>query len=84
LGADLAFDLLGLLISPFGDQLRDLLAHGLIEVSDFNTSPVLYTWWLSLRLCILPFIRIEPTRAETDPEVAEPAMSEPDVPEAED
>lgn len=53
-GEDLLFDLQGLLIERFGSNLRNLLAHGLLDYIDFHSTQFLYLWWLTLRLCCLP------------------------------
>ncbi len=57
LGEDIAFELIGLLNRKgFGSNLRNLMAHGLMSSNDFYTAPVIYLWWLTLRLCFLPLI----------------------------
>jgi hypothetical protein len=57
LGEDIAFDLIGLLNRKgFGSNLRNLMAHGLMNSNDFYTAPIIYLWWLTLRLCFLPLI----------------------------
>jgi hypothetical protein len=52
LGNNIVFDLQGLLVEKFGSNLRNLVAHGLLDYHDFS-SQVLYLWWLTLHL-ILP------------------------------
>ena len=54
LGSDLLFDLQGLLIERFGSNLRNLVAHGLLDGSAFTSRQMVYLWWLILRLCCLP------------------------------
>ena len=56
LGADLVFDLKGLLVDRFGANLRNLLAHGLLELGHFYSQQAVYLWWLALRMCCLPII----------------------------
>jgi hypothetical protein len=57
LGEDIAFELIGLLNRKgFGSNLRNLMAHGLISSNGFYTAPIIYLWWLTLRLCFLPLI----------------------------
>lgn len=54
-GEDLTFDLQGLLVQKgFGSNLRNQMAHGLISYNGFFQPPVIYLWWLTLRLCCLP------------------------------
>lgn len=50
-GEDLIFDLKGLLINRFGDNLRNRIAHGLISSDEFSYSASIYFWWLTLRIC---------------------------------
>jgi len=57
LGKDIVFDLQGLLIERFGTNLRNEMAHGLLDTMVFGSPEVLYLWWLTLRLCVLPLCR---------------------------
>jgi hypothetical protein len=51
---DVVFDLRGLLIERYGSNLRNRMAHGLIDYNDFKFSfEIRYLWWLTLRLCYL-------------------------------
>ena len=60
LGEDLLFDLQGLLVERFGSNLRNLIAHGLINGQHFVNRQTVYLWWLALRLCCLPvYIRFQ-------------------------
>jgi hypothetical protein len=58
LGEDLVFDLQGILISRFGSNFRNLMAHGLLEQQHFYSFAAIYTWWLLLRICCLPLIML--------------------------
>lgn len=63
------FDLRGILIEHSGSNLRNRMAHGLIDDHEFYSSTVVrYLWWLSLRLCYLPVLKPFTERNE---EVAE-------------
>jgi hypothetical protein len=53
-GADLIFDLQGLLVSHFGANLRNELAHGLLPYPAFHSEEAQYVWWITLRLAMLP------------------------------
>lgn len=53
-GEDLIFDLKGLLISRFGSNLRNRIAHGLLSSNDFYSPAVIYFWWLMLQICAYP------------------------------
>lgn len=51
LGEDTVFDLQGLLNERLGSNLRNLIAHGLMDTPSFFTNRVIYLWWLVLHLC---------------------------------
>jgi len=56
LGEDLVFDLRGLLVEKKGANLRNDVAHGLINLNSFSSdhpSCHLYMWWLTLHLCCI-------------------------------
>lgn len=55
-GEDITFDLQGLLVERFGNNLRNRMAHGLMSHDTFYSVQVLYLWGLILRLCCLPII----------------------------
>lgn len=44
---DLCFEIKALFCTPFGPNIRNYLAHGLLEEDFFNTSYPIYAWWLS-------------------------------------
>jgi Domain of unknown function (DUF4209) len=55
-GENTLFDLKCLLVEHAGSNLRNRMAHGLINDREF-TSPIMsYIWWITLRLCCLPMI----------------------------
>lgn len=49
-GKNLAFELKSLLCNPFGSNLRNELAHGLLNEDMCYSSPAIYAWWLALKL----------------------------------
>lgn len=49
-GKDLAFELNSLFCDAFGPNLRNELAHGLVDEDGCNTPFAIYAWWLALRL----------------------------------
>ncbi len=53
-GRDLMFDLRGLLVEKFGSNMRNELAHGLLDLDDFKGPDAEYLWWCALRLMFLP------------------------------
>ena len=54
---DTLFDLQGLLIERSGSNLRNRMAHGLINDGEFNSPIMSYLWWVTLRLCCLPILQ---------------------------
>lgn len=50
---DLIFDLRGLLIEHHGSNLRNEMAHGLLDDAQLGTDAAMYLWALTLRLCLL-------------------------------
>lgn len=57
-GEDIVFDLKGLLVDRYGNNLRNQMAHGLLGYEDFFSAMNCYLWWLTLRLCCLPIIKL--------------------------
>ncbi len=49
-GSNLRFELKSLFCDPVGPNLRNELAHGLIDENDCHSHGAIYAWWLSLRL----------------------------------
>lgn len=49
-GKDLAFELKTLFCDAFGPNLRNELAHGLLDANACNSPFAIYAWWLGLRL----------------------------------
>jgi hypothetical protein len=56
LGDDLVFEIKGLLVQHYGANLRNEIAHGTLDVHDFNSDfyrlQCFYLLWLTLRLCL--------------------------------
>jgi hypothetical protein len=46
-GEDLTFDLQGLLVEKFGSNLRNKMAHGLMDLEEFSSYSVAYLWWIT-------------------------------------
>lgn len=55
-GHDIVFDLQGILVERFGANLRNRMAHGLMDYTSFFSIHVSYLWALTLRLCCWPLI----------------------------
>lgn len=49
-GKDLAFELKTLFCDAFGPNLRNELAHGLLDTNACHSPFAIYAWWLGLRL----------------------------------
>lgn len=49
-GKDLAFELRSLFCDAFGPNLRNELAHGLLDEDGCHSPFAIYAWWLALRL----------------------------------
>lgn len=64
---DTLFDLKGLLVEHSGTNLRNRMAHGLINDREFNTSIMSYLWWVTLRLCCLPMYIYQQQVKRSDP-----------------
>ena len=56
-GKDILLDLQGLLIDPLYANLRNEIMHGKFLSTYFQSIPVIYFWWLSLKIVILPFYK---------------------------
>ena len=64
---DTLFDLQGLLVEDSGSNLRNRMAHGLIDDSGFLHPLMSYLWWLTLRLCCLPILNYQHKVEQSDP-----------------
>lgn len=56
-GPAITFDLRGLLVERFGLNMRNELAHGLMDMGLMYSEGALYLWWLILRLCCVPLAK---------------------------
>jgi hypothetical protein len=68
-GKDLLFDLQGLLINRFGSNLRNMLAHGMLNSYGATSLRAVYAWGIVLRLCCYPvLIKEQPDEVRQDEE----------------
>lgn len=67
-GSDLLFDMQGLLIERFGGNLRNQMAHGLLDVGHMVGPQSIYFWWLTLHLVVRPLL----SEREEDPSSPSP------------
>ncbi len=51
-GSNLTFEIKALLCDPFGPNLRNELAHGLLDDGGCYSSPAIYAWWFGLKLVL--------------------------------
>ncbi|MEN5016956.1 DUF4209 domain-containing protein [Erwinia sp. Eh17-17] len=49
-GKNLAFEFQSLFCNAFGPNLRNEMAHGLLDETDCNSPFAIYAWWLALKL----------------------------------
>ncbi|MDE2798468.1 MAG: DUF4209 domain-containing protein [Gemmatimonadota bacterium] len=49
-GEDLSFEIKALFCDPFGPNLRNELAHGLLDDMAFYSLEAIYAWWFGLKL----------------------------------
>ena len=56
---DTLFTLQCLLVEHSGCNLRNRMAHGLIDDREFQPGVMSYLWWLTLRLCCLPMLNYQ-------------------------
>ncbi|WP_019501164.1 DUF4209 domain-containing protein [Pseudanabaena sp. PCC 6802] len=64
---DTLFDLQCLLVEHSGSNLRNRMAHGLINDGEFSHPIMVYLWWLTLRLCCLPILHYQQSLQKSDP-----------------
>ena len=71
LGEDLVFDLDGLLTNRHGANLRNCLAHGLLDWVGADVTHAAYLWWITLHV----MFRLRAAESETgfldDPRLAD-------------
>jgi len=65
LGADIVFEMRTLLVERFGANLRNDMAHGLVDHDNFYSASARYLWWLALRLYSFPVLARLKTEQET-------------------
>ena len=54
-GEDLSFELKSLFCDAFGPNLRNELAHGLLDDEACHSTYAIYAWWLGLKLVFNTF-----------------------------
>lgn len=69
-GEDLTFEIRALFCDAFGPNLRNELAHGLLDDRDCQSPYVVYAWWLGLKLVFNTFWNATRRSEGDDEEVA--------------
>jgi hypothetical protein len=64
-GKDLAFELKALFTDPFGPNLRNDVAHGLLEYDAAQSIYAVYAWWFVFRLVFKTFINQESVKKKS-------------------
>lgn len=54
-GKDLGFEIKTLLCNSFGPNLRNNVAHGLLDMNQMQSHSVIYFWWFCLRLVYIEY-----------------------------
>jgi len=65
-GEDIAFEIKALFCDPFGPNLRNELAHGLIGVDQAQSTYSIYAWWLMLKIVFNTFWNARNHQAGTE------------------
>lgn len=55
-GEDIIFVLRAVMTEEYGGNIRNLLAHGLLNYEQLQSSQSAFCWWLVLRLSMTPFL----------------------------
>ena len=64
-GEDLSFEIRALFCDPFGPNLRNNLAHGLLDDRTCYSPDTIYAWWLGLKLVFNTFWNALSSNAES-------------------
>lgn len=75
-GKDLTFELDSLFCNAFGPNLRNELAHGLLDEDGCNSYYAVYAWWLTLRLTFITWWNAANTNSELQTDGDEKTMAE--------
>lgn len=67
-GEDLAFEIKALFCDPFGPNLRNELAHGLLDDHSCQSTYAIYSWWFGLRLVLNAFWNATHTNSGSEKE----------------
>lgn len=65
-GEDLCFELKSLFTDSLGSNLRNEVAHGLLNDNSSSSISIIYAWWMILRLVVRPLIGANDSKRETE------------------
>ena len=66
-GENLSFEIRALFCCPVGPNLRNTLAHGLLDDEAFQSVYAIYAWWLALKLVFNNFWNALRNNTDTEP-----------------
>ena len=72
-GQDLVFELKSLFCDSLGSNLRNELAHGLLEEDECYSVHAIYAWWLSLRIVLNTWWNRSHQHEQADEELQDPS-----------
>jgi len=75
-GKDLTFEMRALFCDPVGPNLRNNVAHGLLDDEQLFTMDSIYAWWFGLKLTVLEH---QPTADSPDPNLSTTNEADHDV-----
>lgn len=75
-GETIAFELRAIFADAAGSNLRNALAHGLLDDDEMISGATIYAWWFCLRLVMLPMMSPKQRSASEAPVPAEDTPTE--------
>lgn len=78
LGQDLAWNIRALFCGPTGPNLRNRVAHGLLDEVESRGGASLYAWWLAFLLAFTPYYRALRGDATGDESAQQPPAPDPE------
>lgn len=75
LGEDLAFEIRSLFCDVFGPNLRNEVAHGLLDHEECQSVYAIYAWWFGLKLVFNTFWHVKQRNADENPSDAAEATT---------
>ena len=67
-GEDIAYEIKALFCERFGPNLRNNVAHGLLDDYQCQTADAVYAWWFALKLVFNTYLRTTYTSSEANAE----------------